>query len=56
MSIQSPVGTLDIKNATLRVGKLEVSNIQGVDTALNVTRANSVLISNRESSRAPRCT
>jgi len=30
MSIQSPVGTLDIKNATLRVGKLEVSNIQGV--------------------------
>ena len=44
MSIQSPVGTLDIKNATLRVGKLEVSNIQGVDTALNVTRSNSVLI------------
>ena len=44
MSMQSPVGTLDIKNATLRVGKLEVSNIQGVDTALNVTRANSVLI------------
>src|SRR6056300_1439651 len=44
MSIQSPAGTLDIKNATLRVGKLEVSNIQGVDTALNVTRANSVLI------------
>jgi hypothetical protein len=44
MSLQSPVGTLDIKNATLRVGKLEVSNIQGVDTALNVTRANSVLI------------
>src|SRR5210317_1451679 len=44
MSIQSPVGTLDIKNATLRVGKLEVSNIQGIDTALNVTRANSVLI------------
>jgi len=44
MSIQSPVGTLDIKNATLRVGKLEVSNIQGVDTALNVTRSNAVLI------------
>jgi hypothetical protein len=44
MSIQSPVGTLDIKNATLRVGKLEVSNVQGIDTALNVTRANSVLI------------
>src|SRR6056300_380825 len=44
MSIQSPAGTLDIKNATLRVGKLEVSNIQGIDTALNVTRANSVLI------------
>ena len=44
MSIESPVGTLDIKNATLRVGKLEVSNIQGIDTALNVTRANSVLI------------
>ena len=44
MSIQSPVGTLDIKNATLRVGKLEDSDIQGVDTALNVTRANSVLI------------
>ena len=39
MSIESPVGTLDIKNATLRVGKLEVSNIQGIDTALNVTRA-----------------
>ena len=33
MSIQSPVGTLDIKNATLRVGKLEVSNIQGIDAA-----------------------
>jgi hypothetical protein len=44
MSIESPVGTLDIKNATLRVGRLEVSNIQGVDTALNVTRANSILI------------
>ena len=44
MSIESPVGTLDIKNATLRVGKLEVSNIQGIDTALNFTRANSVLI------------
>jgi hypothetical protein len=44
MSIESPVGTLDIKNATLRVGKLEVSNIQGIDTALNVTRANSVLV------------
>ena len=44
MSIQSPVGTLDIKNATLRVGKLEVSNIQGVDTALNVTRSNAILI------------
>ena len=44
MSIESPVGTLDIKNATLRVGRLEVSNIQGIDTALNVTRSNSVLI------------
>ena len=44
MSMQSPVGTLDIKNATLRVGKLEVSNVQGIDTALNVTRANSVLV------------
>ena len=44
MSMQSPVGTLDIKNATLRVGKLEVSNIQGVDTALNVTRSNAILI------------
>ena len=44
MSIGTPVGTLDIKNATLRVGRLEVSNIQGIDTALNFTRANSVLI------------
>jgi hypothetical protein len=44
MSIESPVGTLDIKNATLRVGKLEVSNIQGIDTALNVTRSNSILL------------
>src|SRR6056300_753937 len=44
MSIESPVGTLDMKNATLRVGKLEVSNIQGVDTALNVTRSNSILL------------
>ena len=44
MSIESPVGTLDIKNATLRVGRLEVSNIQGIDTALNVTRSNSILI------------
>jgi hypothetical protein len=42
--MQSPVGTLDIKNATLRVGKLEVSNVQGVDTALNVTRSNAILI------------
>ena len=36
-------GVLNINNATLRVGKLQVSNIQGVDTALNVTKSNSVL-------------
>ena len=44
MSIQSPAGTLDIKNATLRVGKLEVSNIQGADSRTHI------------GPRAPRCT
>jgi hypothetical protein len=45
MSIQSPsVGVLDIKNATLRVGKLEVASVQGIDASLNIFKANSILL------------
>lgn len=45
MSIQSPsVGVLDIKNATLRVGKLEVASVQGIDASLNTFKANSILL------------
>ena len=45
MSMQTPsVGVLDITNATLRVGKLEVSSTQGIDSALNVFKANSILL------------
>lgn len=43
--MQTPsVGVLDITNATLRVGKLEVSSTQGIDSALNVFKANSILL------------
>jgi hypothetical protein len=45
MSVQSPsVGVLDIKNATLRVGKLEVASVQGIDASLNTFKANSILL------------
>jgi hypothetical protein len=45
MSLQSPsVGVLDIKNATLRVGKLEVASVQGIDASLNTFKANSILL------------
>ena len=45
MSIQSPsVGVLDIKNATLRVGKLEVASVQGIDASLNTFKAHSILL------------
>ena len=42
--MEDSLGVLNINNATLRVGKLQVSDIQGVDTALNVTKSNSVLV------------
>ena len=42
--MEDSLGILNINNATLRVGKLQVSDIQGVDTALNVTKSNSVLL------------
>ena len=35
MSIQPPQGILNIPNATLRVGKLEVNSTEGLDTVLN---------------------
>ena len=45
MSLSSDnVGYLDISNAILRVGTLDVVGLQGVDTVTNTLRANSVLI------------
>lgn len=45
MSLSSDnVGYLDISNAILRVGTLDVVGLQGVDTVTNVLRANSVLV------------
>ena len=43
-TMEDSLGVLNINNATLRVGKLQVSDIQGVDTALIVTKSNSVLV------------
>lgn len=45
MSLSSDnVGYLDISNAILRVGTLDVVGLQGVDTVTNTLRANSVLV------------
>lgn len=45
MSLSSDnVGYLDISNAILRVGTLDVVGLQGVDTVTNALRANSVLV------------
>jgi hypothetical protein len=45
MSLSSDnVGYLDISNAILRVGTLDVVGLQGVDTVSNALRANSVLV------------
>src|SRR6056300_154587 len=44
MSIESPTGILDIRNATLRVSKLEVTNATGFDTALNNIARDTILL------------
>src|SRR5210317_1421409 len=44
MSIESPTGILDIRNATLKVSKLEVTNATGFDTALNNIARNTILL------------
>ena len=44
MSIDSPTGILDIRNATLKVSKLEVTNATGFDTALNNIARNTILL------------
>src|SRR6056300_1634359 len=43
MSI-GPTGILDIRNATLKVSKLEVTNATGFDTALNNIARNTILL------------
>ena len=43
MSIQPPNGILDITGATLRVSKMEFSNVTGFDTVLNNVARNTVL-------------
>jgi hypothetical protein len=44
MSIQAPQGILNIPNATLRVGKLEVNSTEGLDTVLNNIERNTILL------------
>ena len=44
MSIQPPQGILNIPNATLRVGKLEVNSTEGLDTVLNNIERNTILL------------
>jgi hypothetical protein len=44
MSIQAPQGILNIPNATLRVGRLEISEVVGADTALNTIARNTILL------------
>ena len=44
MSIESPSGILDVRNATLKVSKLEVTRATGFGTALNNTARNMILL------------
>jgi hypothetical protein len=44
MSIRAPQGTLNIPNAILRVGKLELDDASGFDTALNTIARNTILL------------
>ena len=44
MSIRAPQGTLNIPNAILRVGKLELDDATGFDTALNTIARNTILL------------
>jgi len=44
MSIQPHRGILNIPNATLRVGKLEIDSTAGFDTVLNNVSTNTVLL------------
>jgi hypothetical protein len=44
MSIQPPQGTLTIPNATLRVGRLQVDEVEGFDTVLNTFDKNTILL------------
>jgi hypothetical protein len=44
MSIQAPQGILNIPNATLRVGRLEISEVVGADTILNTVARNTILL------------
>ena len=44
MSIESPTGILDIRNAILKVSKLEVTSATGFDTALNNIARNTILL------------
>jgi hypothetical protein len=44
MSIEAPQGILNIPNATLRVGRLEISEVVGADTALNTIARNTILL------------
>jgi hypothetical protein len=44
MSIQAPQGILNIPNATLRVGKLAVNELLGVDTVINTIARNTILL------------
>jgi hypothetical protein len=43
MSIQPPQGILTIPNATLRVGRLQVDEVEGFDTVLNTFDKNTIL-------------
>jgi hypothetical protein len=44
MSIEAPQGILNIPNATLRVGRLEINEVVGADTALNTIARNTILL------------
>ncbi|QIG59812.1 hypothetical protein [Dishui Lake phycodnavirus 3] len=44
MSIEPTAGILDIRNAIVRVSKLEVVNATGLDTAINTIARNNVLL------------
>ena len=44
MSIEPTTGILDIRNAVVRMSKLEVVNATGLDTAINTIARNNVLL------------